>query len=69
MPVGLFSEEEVLSFWISLLNPVRAVGNISVSMRCLLVSGTVSVDVDSLVMGLPFVLSSSPVSDLIDVHV
>jgi hypothetical protein len=49
MPVGLFSEEEEFSFSINLLDPVGTVCNISVVGSSLLVSSTVSVDVDSLV--------------------
>ena len=69
MPVRLFSEEEVSCFWINRFNPVGTVLNISVACGSLLISGTVSVNVDSSVVCLPLVVSRSPVSDLVDVHV
>jgi len=68
MPVGLFSEEEPFGVSILLSNPVGTSSNASVAVASLSISGTVSVDVDSSVGGLPFVGWGFPSVDSIDVH-
>jgi hypothetical protein len=68
MPVGLFSEEEELGFWINFFGPVGTVGNCSMSMGCLLVSGTISVNMDSLIVSGPFVVVT-PVFESVNGHI